>query len=109
MVTVADIIALPAFTRVEPIAPCEGAERREVRNVGILDCPPDKDDGYLSYVPGEFIVSNLGFARDDPELSERSLLVLIARGVSAIALKQVYSPIVSERVVDAAEEALRSR
>ena len=41
MVTVADIIALPAFTRVEPIAPCEGAERREVRNVGILDCPPD--------------------------------------------------------------------
>ena len=105
MITVADILALPAFAQVRPLTRRARSKVREVRNVGILDCPPDKDDGYLSYVPGEFIVSNLGFARDDPELSERSLLVLIARGVSAIALKQVYSPIVSERVVDAAEEA----
>lgn len=37
LVTVADIIALPAFKNVELAAPCEGAERREVRNVGILD------------------------------------------------------------------------
>ena len=96
MITVADILALPAFAQVRPLTRRARSKVREVRNVGILDCPPDKDDGYLSYVHGEFIVSNLGFARDDPELSERSLLVLIARGVSAIALKQVYSPIVSE-------------
>lgn len=105
VITVADILALPAFEWVEPIARCSGAETREVRNVGILDCTPDKDDGYLSYIPGEFIVTNLGFARDDPELSERSLLVLIERGVSAIALKKVYRPIVSERVRLASEEA----
>ena len=104
MITVADILALPAFEQVQLIAHCAGAEAREVRNVGILDCPPDKDNGYVSYVPGEFIVTNLGFARDDPELSERSLLVLIARGVSAIALKKVYRPIVSERVRAASEE-----
>lgn len=105
MITVADILALPAFEQVQPIVRCAGAEAREVRNVGILDCAPDKDDGYLSYVPGEFIVTNLGFARDDPELSERSLLVLIARGVSAIALKKVYRPIVSDRVRVASEKA----
>ncbi|WP_139651762.1 PucR family transcriptional regulator [Raoultibacter phocaeensis] len=105
MITVADILALPAFEWVEPIARCPGAEAREVRNVGILDCSPDKDDGYLSYIPGEFIVTNLGFAQDDPELSERSLLVLIERGVSAIALKKVYRPIVSKRVCAASLEA----
>ncbi|MBC5584210.1 helix-turn-helix domain-containing protein [Eggerthella sp. NSJ-70] len=105
MITVADILALPAFEQVQPITQCVGAGAREVRNVGILDCAPDKDDGYASYIPGEFIVTNLGFARDDPELSERSLLVLIARGVSGIALKKVYRPIVSECVVAAAEEA----
>lgn len=104
MITVADILALPAFAWVQPIARCAGAEAREVRNVGILDCPPDKDNGYASYVPGEFIVTNLGFAHDDPGLSERSLLVLIERGVSAIALKKVYRPIVSERVRAASEE-----
>lgn len=105
MITVADILALPAFEWVQPIVRCPGAEAREVRNVGILDCSPEKDDGYLSYIPGEFIVTNLGFARDDPELSERSLLVLIERGVSAIALKKVYTPIVNERVRAASEDA----
>ena len=96
MITVADILALPAFEQVQPLVLCEGAELREVHNVGILDCAPDKDGGYESYIPGEFIVTNLGFAHDDPELSERSLLVLIARGVSGIALKKAYRPIVSD-------------
>ncbi|MFR7736416.1 MAG: PucR family transcriptional regulator, partial [Eggerthella lenta] len=105
MITVADILALPAFEQVQPLVLCEGAESREVHNVGILDCAPDKDGGYESYIPGEFIVTNLGFAHDDPELSERSLLVLIARGVSGIALKKAYRPIVSDRVRAASEAA----
>ena len=105
VITVADILALPAFEQVQPLVLCEGAELREVHNVGILDCAPDKDGGYESYIPGEFIVTNLGFAHDDPELSERSLLVLIARGVSGIALKKAYRPIVSDRVRAASEAA----
>ena len=68
LVTVADIIALPAFKNVELAAPCEGAERREVRNVGILDLAPD-EQAYADYLPGEFIASNLGFARDDAALA----------------------------------------
>ena len=46
MITVADILALPAFEQVQPLVLCEGAELREVHNVGILDCAPDKDGGY---------------------------------------------------------------
>ena len=37
---VADILALPAFEQVQPLVLCEGAELREVHNVGIPDCAP---------------------------------------------------------------------
>ena len=79
------------------MAPCPGAELREVVNVGIVDCPPDYNQ-YSVYMPGEFILTNLGFAYADPALAERSLLALIGRGVSAIAVKRVYEAPISERV-----------
>lgn len=97
MVTVADIVALPAFTHVELIAPCEGSQQREVRNVGILDCPPDYNE-YSAYVPGELILTNLGFAYGNPELAERSLLAMLRRDVAAIAVKTVYDPPISDAV-----------
>ena len=78
LVTVADIIALPAFKNVELAAPCEGAERREVRNVGILDCPPDYNE-YSVYVAGELILTNLGFAFGNPGMAEKSLLTTAPR------------------------------
>ena len=97
MITVADIIALPAFERIELAAPCAGAGAREVRNVGILDLAPD-EQAYADYLPGEFIASNLGFARDDAALAEASLLALIRRNVAAVAVKNVYHPHLSEAV-----------
>ncbi len=102
MITVADIIALPAFKRVELIAPCKGGGSRPVHNVGILDCPPDINN-YNAYFPGEFIVTNLGFAAGDKEASQAALLAMIARRPSAIAVKTVYDPIVSEQVRRASE------
>lgn len=97
MVTVADIMALDVFRNVAQVAPCPGAERRRVRNVGILDCPPEIN-GYSAYEPGELIITNLGFAYHDASLSERSLLAMIERGVSGIAVKRVYDPQISEAV-----------
>ena len=81
VITVADILALPAFEQVQPLVLCEGAESREVHNVGILDCAPDKGGGYESYITGEFIATNLWFAHGDPALSARSLLVMHANSV----------------------------
>lgn len=104
MITVNDILALPAFERVEMVAPCEGAGAREVRNVGILDCPPDYNN-YDNYNAYELIVTNLGFAYDDPSLAERSLLAMIGRGVAAIAVKTVYGAPVSDRVREASAQA----
>lgn len=37
MITVADILALPAFERIDLVAPIEDAGEHRVYNVGILD------------------------------------------------------------------------
>ena len=97
LVTVADILALPAFENIEPVALCEGAEAREVRNVGILDCPPDYNE-YNVYVAGELILTNLGFAFGNPAMAEKSLLTMMRRDVAAIAIKTVYEPPISDLV-----------
>ena len=97
MITVADILALPSFENVSLVADCPGWEDRTVRNVGIVDCPPDYNE-YGVYMPGELILTNMGFAYDDAALAERSLLALIKRGVSAIAVKRVYNAPISEKV-----------
>lgn len=104
MITVDDILALPAFETVELASPCPGAGEREVRNVGILDCPPDYNN-YDVYGPCELIVTNLGFAYANPLLAEQSLLAMIRRNVAAIAVKTVYRAPVSEAVRAASTEA----
>lgn len=104
MITVADILALPAFDNVELIVPCENAGSRAVHNVGILDCPPDYNR-YSVYYPGELIVTNLGFANGDAKLAEESLVAMIERGVSAIAIKTVYDPPITERMRKASRES----
>lgn len=97
MITVSDILSLPSFENVKLQAACPDAGLREVKNVGIVDCPPDYN-GYGNYFPGEFIITNLGFAYADPDLAERSLLALIKRDVSGIAVKRVYDAPVSDNV-----------
>lgn len=100
MITVADIINLPAFEAVEMLEPIEGAGDRRIYNVGIMDCPPSIN-GYGVYMPGEFILTNLGFCYDDPALSDRSLITMIERRVAAIAVKRVYSPCFTDAVAEA--------
>lgn len=104
MITVDDILALPAFKTVELAAPCPGAGAREVRNVGILDCPPDYNN-YDVYGPRELIVTNLGFAYGNPAMAEASLIAMIRRNVAAIAVKTVYEAPVSDAVRAASSEA----
>lgn len=102
VITVADIIALPAFRQVRLAAPCPGHAARRVVNVGILDHGPD-EAAYSDFLPGEFIVSNLGFAREDPALAEASLLAMLERNVSAVAVKTMYAS-VGPRVLAASSD-----
>ncbi len=103
MITVADIIALPAFSRIRLLAPIPHAGSRPVHNVGIMDVSPEYN-GYSVYVPGEFIVTNLGFANGDPNEADAALIAMMARGVSAIAIKTVYNPPITDRARKASEE-----
>ena len=100
MITVDDVLRLPAFEKVELVAPVENAGSQRIYNVGILDCPPSIN-GYNVYMPGELILTNLGFCYDDPKLSDESLIAMIERRVSAIAVKDVYSPCFTEAVSEA--------
>ena len=97
MITVADIMSLPSIKHFEMVAPCDGGNKRQVLNVGILDVSPNVNR-YSAYMPGEFILTNLGFAVGDKDASDDALLTMIGRGVAGIGIKTVYDPYVSERV-----------
>ena len=102
MITVADILALPAFDDVKPLVPIPEGSKRIVRNVGILDTPPH-NDAYDDFFPGDFVVTNLGFALDDAELAERSLIILMKCNVAAIGIRNLGDMVFSDRVREASK------
>ena len=104
MATVADIISLPSIYSARLVAPCEKAESRTVINVGILDIGPEFN-GYSAYMPGEFILTNLGFTNGDELESDRALLAMIDRGVAGIGVKTVYRPHIGEAVKKKSSES----
>lgn len=89
MVTVADIIALPAFHEVKVLAGAPDALSRPVVNVGIMDATPS-DTAYGDYLAGEFIVTNLGFAREDAAAAEQALCLMLERPLAALAVRNVH-------------------
>lgn len=100
MITTADILALPAIHEWELLAGAPDALQRRVINLGIMDAPVGKD-AYADYVPEEFILSNMGFARDDADLAERSLATMVSRDLAAVAVRNVHDLPISQRVLDA--------
>ncbi len=100
MITTADILALPAIHEWELLAGAPDALQRRVINLGIMDAAVGKD-AYADYVPGEFILSNMGFARDDADLAERSLATMVSRDLAAVAVRNVHELPISQRVLDA--------
>lgn len=104
MITVADILALPAFHTVEAINADADAYTRRVDNVGIVDATPD-EDAYSDYLPHEFIVTNLGFVRNDPAACEASLCTLLSRNLSAVAIRNIYDVDITKRVHEASRRS----
>lgn len=102
MITVADIMALPAFDEVELLTPIPEGSQRIVRNVGILDTPPHNNI-YDDFFPGDFVVTNLGFALDNVDLAERSLMLLMERNVAAIGIRKLGDMEFSEQVIEASK------
>lgn len=77
MITVADVIALPVFERIELVVPCAGAGERVVTRVGIPEFPASYNE-YIEYDSDDFILTTLGFAADNQSMSDDALLAMIA-------------------------------
>lgn len=103
MITVADIMALPAFKEVECLTPIIEGNQRIVRNVGILDTPPHTN-AYDDFFPGDFVVTNLGFAFNDTELAERSLTILMERNVAAIGIRNFGNMVFTNKLIEASQK-----
>lgn len=100
MITVADILALPVIRSWELLGGEAAALQRKVWNVGIMDATPS-EDAYSEYKPGELILTNLGFAHDDPQAANRSLCAMVSRDLAALAIRNTYGLPISDAAVDA--------
>ncbi|WP_165062640.1 MULTISPECIES: PucR family transcriptional regulator [unclassified Adlercreutzia] len=104
MITVADILALPAFHKWDLLGGSFLLSQRKVWNMGIVDAAV-AEDAYSDYRPGEFIVSNLGFARDNYELAERSLCAMLSRDLAAMAIRNVYGIPITDAIKKASNKS----
>ncbi len=74
------------------------ALQRKVWNLGIMDASMG-DDAYSEYRPGEFILTNLGFARDEPQLADASLCAMVSRDLAALAVRNTHDlPITDDAI-----------
>ena len=60
-------------------------------------------DSYEVFSAGDFVLSSLFFAKDNPSLIEQALLNLIKRDVSGIAIKTVFFNDIPQKVKDVAD------
>ncbi len=97
MVTVADILALPAIYEWELLTEVPNALGRRVVNIGVFDAMPDESE-YDDYLPGEFIISNMGFARESQRDAEHALCTILARNVAAVAIRNVYDIRITDKI-----------
>lgn len=85
MITVKDIIELGEFVNIRFAAPCNGGLERRVREVCVLDSHP-LGGLYEDLVPGDFVLTSLGWAHDDWDAAEMGLLLAMDQSVAAIAV-----------------------
>lgn len=103
MITVQDIVQLPEFDSIRLAAPCADYLERPVVRAAILDHEPFSGE-YDVFVPGEFVLTTLGFAQKDPELAEEAILKVLSRGVAALAIKPVAMKQLPEACARASQE-----
>lgn len=104
MITVADILSLPAFSSFEMLAPIEGGMARRVDTVAIMDSAPSGED-YDDFFEGNFVITNLGFARTEQDLAARALCAVMRCDVAAVAVRGPYGVPIPEAAVAASVES----
>lgn len=88
MVQITELLNLTLFDEFELIAGEKGLTN-QLGNIVILEYESISDN-YQVFSPGDFILSSLFFAKDDPSLIYSALYSLMQKGVAAIAIKTVF-------------------
>jgi len=101
-ITVLEATKLNTFRNFKLIVGHSGLDR-QVEKIGILDYE------FISniqgqFIPGEFVISSLLFAKDHPERILSAVASLIEDGVSGLAIKNIYYDTVPQEVMDYASE-----
>jgi len=101
-ITVLEATKLPSFRNFRLIAGHRGLDN-SIETVGILDYEfITKIEG--QFVKGEFVISSLLFAKDNPHYILESVKSLIEDGVSALAIKNIYYNDLPNEVIHYANE-----
>lgn len=106
-ITILEAMKLPTFKNFELIAGYRGLDR-EIQRGSILDYEYEKS---LSGKPiqtyferGDFVISSLIYAKDDPSLILESVKGLVSDGVSGLAVKNIYYDFLPEEVIKYANQ-----
>lgn len=102
MLSVSALNNFKFFDSFELIAGSSG-QYRSVTNVVILDYEGIEGQ-YVGFQNGDFVITNLLFAKDNPERIYKSFKALIELGVSAFAIKTVFYSTVPAEVIQLANE-----
>jgi hypothetical protein len=76
---------------------------KNIANVVILDYE-GIEEAYYGFQPGDFVITNLMYAKDDPSRIYKSFNSLIEIGVSAFAIKTIFFDTIPDEVIALADE-----
>lgn len=101
-ITVLEATKLSTFKNFKLIVGHSGLDR-QVEKIGILDYEFISNI-HGQFIPGEFVISSLLFAKDHPERILSAVTSLIEDGVSGLAIKNIYYSTLPQEVLDYASE-----
>ncbi|MDO4311669.1 MAG: PucR family transcriptional regulator ligand-binding domain-containing protein [Eubacteriales bacterium] len=105
MLIVHELLELPLFQNFRLVAGEKGLGR-PILNTTILEYET-YINGFQVFHPGDFILTSLFFAKDDPSLIKQSLSELLAREIAAVAVKTTfYSELPADVIAYADEKKL---
>ena len=96
MIHISELLNLTLFEDFNIIAGASGINNA-MSNIVILEYE-SFTDSYEVFSCGDFVLSSLFFAKDNPSLIEEALLNLIKREVSGIAIKTVFFNDIPEKI-----------
>ncbi len=102
MVTIRELLFLNKLKNFKLIAGADGLDNM-VSNIVIYEYEQSKQETENFY-KGDFIISTLIYAKDNPKLAETTILVLLKQGIVGMAIKVVHFNTLPESIIEVANQ-----